>query len=117
MIKNIKAGSPYINVNSFIPHLTAYNTSSGACNQVKYDFGLQALQVYDGFEWQTLSQEATISLDPTLLRVVGWAQVKMHEEQQLAEKMKKFPALAKAHENYEIIKALVDNYKDDTNGT
>lgn len=117
MIKKIKSGSPYLNVNSFSPYLTAYNTASPACNQVKYDFGLQALQVYDGFQWQTLSQEASISLDPTLLSVVGWAQVKMHEEQQLAEKMKKFPALAKAHENYEIIKALVDNYKDNENGT
>lgn len=112
MIKTLRTNTPYLTTNSFSPYISGYNTNAPGYGYLKFDFISQSLQVYDGSQWQTLSKDVDIGFDPMMTNIIIWAQNKMMEEQQLQEKLKKFPALAKAHENYEIIKALVDNYKD-----
>lgn len=66
------------------------------------------LQVYNGSVWQTITA-TTLMNDAGLEELVEWARKKMTQEledQQLAEQ---FPAFAKAKENYDMIRRLVEN--------
>ena len=66
------------------------------------------LQVYNGSMWQTITA-TTLMNDAQINELVEWASKKMAQEledQQLAEK---FPAFAKAKENYDMIRRLVEN--------
>jgi hypothetical protein len=66
------------------------------------------LQVYNGSVWQTITA-TTLMNDAGLEELVEWARKKMAQEledQQLAEQ---FPAFAKAKENYDMIRRLVEN--------
>lgn len=50
-----------------------------------------------------------INLGPRVEMVLEWAYKKMAEEDQIESLIKKYPALKIAKENYEIVKALVQN--------
>lgn len=66
------------------------------------------LNVYNGSMWKEIRTTAFVD-DFDLKTVVEWAKQKMEQElreQQLADQ---FPAFARAKENYEIIKQLVEN--------
>ena len=65
------------------------------------------IKVYNGSAWVTIIA-TTLMNDACLLELVEWARKKMVqelEEEQLAEK---FPAFAKAKENYESMRSLVN---------
>ena len=66
------------------------------------------LKVFDGIGWQQINTTAYVD-DFDLKTVVEWAKQKMEQElieQRLAEQ---FPAVARAKENYELIKRLTIN--------
>jgi hypothetical protein len=102
----IYSKSPYVFVdsNSAVPYVNMSNPSAGMvrCN------GTQ-LEVYDGYSWLTYTQTSTISTSAELDNVVSWAKEKMLEEAKIKELCKKFPALQKAKDNYDMIKAFVEN--------
>jgi hypothetical protein len=50
-----------------------------------------------------------ISIDPDIIGVMEWAKEKMAEEVRIKELAGKYPALKKAKENYDMVKALVEN--------
>ena len=50
-----------------------------------------------------------ISLDPDIVAITEWAKEKMAEEARIKELAEKYPALKKAKENYDVVKALVEN--------
>lgn len=66
------------------------------------------IKVYTGSAWVTITA-TTLMNDACLNELVEWARKKMVqelEEEQLAEK---FPAFARAKENYEMIRRLTIN--------
>lgn len=88
-----------------IPY-TTNGTERGIEGEVRAING--ELRVYNGSMWQTITA-TTLMNDPGLEELVEWARKKMAQEledQQLAEQ---FPAFAKAKENYEMIRRLVEN--------
>jgi hypothetical protein len=66
------------------------------------------LQVYDGSAFVPIT--ATSWVDSIELgTVVEWAKQKMEHELREEEMARQFPAFAKAKENYEMIRRLVEN--------
>jgi len=102
----IYSNSPYlfVNSNSSIPYVNMSNPSAG---MVRYNGS--RFEVYDGYSWLTWNQTSTISTSAELDNIVNWAKEKMLEEAKIKEMCKKFPALQKAKDNYDMIKALVEN--------
>ena len=66
------------------------------------------LQVYNGSMFETIHTTAWID-DIELKTVVEWAKQKMEQELREQEMAEKFPAFAKAKENYDMIRMLVQN--------
>lgn len=70
------------------------------------------LEYYDAGNncWLPLpGANVNINLGPRVEMALEWAYKKMAEEDQIASLVKKYPALKSAKENYEIVKALVQN--------
>ena len=66
------------------------------------------LQVYNGSAFMPIQTTAWVD-DTDLETVVEWAKQKMEQELQEQKMAEQFPAFAKAKENYETIKRLVEN--------
>lgn len=87
---------PYVS-NSFAP---------GELGEVKAING--NLMVYNG-GWQNISVYTSVHTDYEINEILDWAKNKIKqeaEEQKLAEN---FPAFAKAKQNYEMFKRLIEN--------
>jgi len=66
------------------------------------------LKVFNGSMWEQVHNDAWVdSID--LGTVVEWAKQKMEQELREQALAEQFPAFAKAKENYELIKRLVEN--------
>jgi|SRR6056297_1014499 len=66
------------------------------------------LQVYNGAMFEPIETTAWVD-DIELNTVVEWAKQKMEQEYREHELAEQFPAFAKAKENYETIRRLVEN--------
>lgn len=70
------------------------------------------LEVYDSMNkrWvMHMGSSVVLTLSPRIESVVIWAEQKMEEEQRERELCEKYPALQIAKNNYETVKALVQN--------
>lgn len=67
------------------------------------------LEIYDGAGWVVYQMNQSINVSGELNSIVAWARAKMQEEERLKALAAKFPALQKAIDNFELIKALVEN--------
>ena len=77
---------------------------------MRFNTSTQNMEVYDGNNWIILnSGTAHVDLSYRFKNVLQWAEKKMKEEEQIAEKCKQYPGLAKARDNYELFKKLVDS--------
>jgi hypothetical protein len=110
MIKSINSASKYIAVsggNPSIPYISGGQLSAG---QMRYNPNMQGIEVYDGSSWHPISNNyASIDLMPDATAILDWAKTKMIEEQRIDALCKKYPGLAKARDNFEIFKRLVDS--------
>lgn len=68
-----------------------------------------SLYVWDGVCWTEISSGISVGLDSNAETAIDWATKKMQEEKDLDEMCKEFPALAKARDQFEMVKALVEN--------
>ena len=66
------------------------------------------LKVYNGSMWQTITA-TTLMDDAQINELVEWASKKMAQELEDRQLAEKCPAFAKAKENYEMIRRLVEN--------
>jgi hypothetical protein len=66
------------------------------------------LQVYNGSMFETIHTTAWID-DIELKTVIEWAKQKMEQERKEQSLAEQFPAFAKAKENYDMIRMLVQN--------
>jgi hypothetical protein len=66
------------------------------------------LQVYNGSQFVPIRTAARID-DYDLDTIIAWAKQTMEKEMRERELVERFPAFAKAKENYEMIRMLVSN--------
>ena len=80
---------------------------------VRFNTSNQDMEVYDGNNWLTLYRgTAFIDLSYRTKEILQWAEKKMKEEEQLDALCEKYPGLAKARDNFEMFKKLVDTDTD-----
>jgi hypothetical protein len=107
MIKNLYALSPSLQVtNPYQPHL--YNNGMQSAGTMRYNVNSNVVEVYDGANWQVVSQDASVGLSTDAEKAIEWVKEKMQEEVLLKAKMEKYPALKDAYEQFKIIEALVN---------
>ncbi len=66
------------------------------------------LQVYNGSQFEPVRTTAWVD-DYDLEPIIAWAKQTMEKEMRERELVERFPAFAKAKENYEMIRSLVEN--------
>jgi hypothetical protein len=113
MIKNITQSGAFMQVSSYYPP-QIYNTGQSA-GEVRYNTTTQQMEVYDGSNWISITQTATVGLTMPAEEAIRWAQEKMVEEAELKAKMEKYPTLKSAYEQFKMIEALV--YEEEKSGT
>lgn len=102
--------SIYSVVSDYTPYYTADDNKHRLDGVVRTNHG--GLEYYDADcgAWFTLpGQETTVEISPHYQTVLNWAMDKMLKEQQEQELMEKYPALKNAKQNYETVKAMVEN--------
>jgi hypothetical protein len=110
MLKNINSNTEHITVSdTTLPtYINSFNGMQGVGN-IRFNTTTQSMEVYDGTNWIILySGTAFLDLSYKTKEILKWAEKKMQEEQQLEEKCKQYPGLAKARDNYELFKKLID---------
>jgi hypothetical protein len=92
--------TPHYNPNNTRPMDGVVRTAQGGLEY--YDAGFNA--------WLPLpGSEIRVELSPHVTRVVDWAYRKMEEELKFDVAAAKYPAFARARENFELMKAMVRN--------
>ena len=105
MIKNITQSGVFTQVSSYSsPQIYSSGQSAG---QVRYNTSTQQMEVYDGNNWISISQTATVGLSHEAEEILRWAQTKRAEESELKAKIEKYPTLKSAYEQFKMIEALV----------
>jgi hypothetical protein len=105
MIKSITQSGAFTQVSSYYPP-QIYNTGQSA-GEMRYNTSTQQMEVYDGSNWISISQNVTVGLSIPAEEAIRWAHDKMREESELKAKMEKYPTLKHAYEQYKMVEALV----------
>ncbi len=83
---------------------------------VWYDTGQQCLVVYDGGQWQKLQNDGpTTMMAYDSAEALDWAIEKMRQEQNLSRLADKYPVVAEALGQLEVILKLCKNLDNDDN--
>jgi hypothetical protein len=106
MIKNILAKN-YVTVNRQV-HQPYISPGSQSAGMVRFNINSSELEVYDGIAWRPITSDVEIGLGSEVEMILDWAREKMLEDQRIDELCEKHPGLAKARDNYEMFKRLVD---------
>jgi hypothetical protein len=110
MLKNINSNTEHITVSdTTLPtYINSFNGMQGVGN-IRFNTTTQSMEVYDGTNWIILySGTAFLDLSYKTKEVLQWAEKKMKEEQQLDALCEKYPGLAKAKDNFEMFKKIVE---------
>lgn len=110
MIKNITQSGAFTHVSSYYPP-QIYSTGQSA-GEVRYNTSTQQMEVYDGSNWISISQTATVGLSWEAEEAIRWAQTKMAEEAELKQRMEKHPGLKDAYEKFQIMDILCKQEED-----
>lgn len=106
MIKNILSKN-YITINRQV-HQPYISPGSQSAGMVRFNINTNELEVYNGVAWLAIASDVEIGLGSEVEMILDWAREKMLEDQRIDELCKKHPGLAKARDNYEMFKRLVD---------
>lgn len=109
MLKRLNSVSKYINVLGADPQISYISSNMLSAGQVRYNSSSSNIEVYDGINWHVLSYHASVELTDEATLVLDWAREKMYEEQRLDELCKKYPGLAKARDNFEMFKSMIES--------
>lgn len=106
MISNISSGR-YISISgNNTPCIDMSRPSAGMLRM-----NGSTIEVYDGYVWISISNYPTISLTVEAQSLLDWVRTKKEEEEHIDDMCRNNPALAKARDNYEVIKRLVASEK------
>jgi hypothetical protein len=67
-----------------------------------------SMEVFDNNHWITMASSAEIGLSSEAEHILEWAREKMLEDVRIDQLCRQHPGLAKARDNYEMFKRLVD---------
>jgi hypothetical protein len=104
MIKNITQSGAFVQVSSYNPP-NIYNTGQSA-GEMRYNTNTQHIEVYDGTNWISITQTATVGLTMPAEEAIRWAERKMQDERDLEERMAKHPGLKDAYEKFQMMDIL-----------
>jgi hypothetical protein len=116
MIKSINSSSEWFAVGGNRPYIPPPlerfqypdNPHDG---QMIYNFSLQEVMVYVGGVWMPALGNANIGSHYNLDCLLYWVRDRMSAEERLDELCEKYPALAEAREQFEAMKALVNEHE------
>lgn len=92
------------------PYITNCFTPSQAIpGTVWYDTGAQAFKVWDGSTWMDVSTSVTVELDPDSADALDWAIGRIKREKQISELADKYPMVADALKELEVVLKLHQN--------
>lgn len=107
MIGTIKTTSKYVAVTGGPAGNYINNINYMSVGQLQYNTNTQQLELYNGKEWQPVNLGTYhVDLNPHAEKILDWAAKKMFEEQDLKERMEKYPGLKDAYEQFQIMDAL-----------
>lgn len=91
--------------------------SSAQPGQVWFDSGAQSLKIYDGTIWQIFAtgDNGTVAMNYDAEDAIDWAIKRVREEQKITELADKYPMVADALGQLEVILKLCQNLDDDGN--
>lgn len=103
----VYSNSAFINVRQSSNQYIS-NVGNQHVGQVNFNTATQELEIFDGSRWVQFDNNiAELSLSFEAEESIRWASRKMKEEQELEEKMKKYPALKDAYEQFKTVEALI----------
>ena len=108
MIRTIHSHSPYLVTSQTSDPYISSGQVPEYSGSIKYD-SIYGLQVYNGNSWIPIETVSSMTLSSEAEAAIKWASEKMREDQKLEELCKKYPALQHAKDNFELIKALVQD--------
>lgn len=93
------------------PPGTRINMNGSGAGIVRFNTMNQQLEVFDGTSWLYLTTgRQQISLAQEVTDILEWAKEKRQEEIKLKDLMSKNPALREAHNHFELLKLLSENF-------
>lgn len=110
MITNVNSGSQWVTITQWGPSgLPFMNTTQPMTGQLRANYNMNQIEVFDGFNWIPITNSATVDMSSQTKEVLLWGQKKMEEEKKLAKLLEENPGLKDLHDKYEIMKALCEN--------
>ena len=104
MIKNVYSNSPYLTVGaSMSPNIYGTGPMMG---QIRYNPTSSNYEVYDGTNWQIVSNSIPVGLSHDADEGLRWAIQKKREEEELKARMERHPGLKDAYEKFQLMDIL-----------
>jgi len=104
MITSISTGQHFVTVSG--PSGTYYNNNGQpTTGMLRYHSGGK-IEVYDGSYWHQVNTQCTINLSNEAEKAINWAIQKMKEEQDLKNRVEKYPSLREAYNQFQTIDCL-----------
>ena len=105
VVSNSSSGAPYFSVDSG-------SDTSALPGDLRYNPNRNAVEVWNGSRWMVMADtHTTVDLSPEVEGILRWARKKMTEEAELKQLISKYPTLQNAHDQFQLVKHLVAEEK------
>lgn len=88
------------------------NSTNEFAGQVRYNFNLNQMEIFDGNSWQAYKFDLALSLDPNTIDVINWAHEQRAEHKRMQELCKNYPVIADLKNKLDVMMALVKEKED-----
>jgi hypothetical protein len=121
MIKSVNSSGRYLTVSGGSPSSTYISPGAVGSGMMRYNGNMNRIEVNDGNSWiQLQSNYATVELTPDSESLLEWARKERDKQWARDERIRKNPALKKAHEaipraeaNFDISDKIVGEIHND----
>jgi hypothetical protein len=121
MIKSVNSSGRYLTVSGGSPSSTYISPGAVGSGMMRYNGNMNRIEVNDGNSWiQLQSNYATVELTPDSESLLEWARKERDKQWARDERIRKNPALKKAHEaiqraeaNFDILDKIVGEIHND----
>jgi hypothetical protein len=104
-ISTISSNNDFLTVRNDSTYITSGGTHSGA---VHYNTTINRLEVYNGYNWQSIENATEINLSPYVIEILTWAREKMEREKKINEYAQKYPAVKSIKEEMDLTQDKMD---------
>ena len=107
MIKSLITQGPYLQITGGYHNYPFMSPGAVCAGQLRWNTNTNEMEVNDGVSWRSLGAiNTTVSLTADAQQALTWAIQKMQEEQELKQRMERYPGLRDTHEQFRIMNAL-----------